>query len=277
MQICVLASGSAGNCTIVRTPHGTILIDAGLGPRATAGRMAEIAVGIADVSAICLTHLDRDHFNLNWVRLIANRAITVHCHRSRVDDLRRLANCEKFAACIQPFGIAPFCPVAGLTLTPISLAHDAEGSHGFVVESNGTRLGFATDLGHVPGSMIDAFQRLDFLAIESNYDPEMQRTSNRPFFLQRRITGGYGHLSNAQAYDAVREIVKRSLKAGHPCPQHVVLLHRSRECNCPNIVRSLFAQDRQIAGRLTLAEQFEPTGWLMTQPRFVGQQMLLSW
>jgi phosphoribosyl 1,2-cyclic phosphodiesterase len=239
--------------------------------------MTEIGIAVTDISAICLTHLDRDHFNLNWVRQLVKRGITVHCHRSRVSDLCRLADCSQFSDLIRPFGVAPFEPIPGIQLTAIPLAHDADGSHGFLIESKNVRLGFATDLGHVPGSLFDAFQRLDLLAIESNYDPQMQQSSSRPFFLQRRITGGYGHLSNEQAYQAVREILARTKKSAQPLPQHIVLLHRSRECNCPQIVRGLFTQDRRIATRLTLAEQFVPTGWLMTQPKFVGEQLTLAW
>ena len=170
-----------------------------------------------------------------------------------------------------------FNRVPGVSFTAIPLAHDADGSHGFVIDCNGSRLGIATDLGRVPGSLIDAFERLDFLAIESNYDPNLQRTSERPEFLQRRIMGGYGHLSNEQAYDAVREILRRSQKSGHCLPQHIVLLHRSLECNCPQVVRTLFTRDRRIAQRLTLAEQHTPTAWLRTLPKFVGEQMMLGW
>ena len=39
VEVCILASGSGGNCTVVRSPGGTLLIDAGLGPRNTAKRM----------------------------------------------------------------------------------------------------------------------------------------------------------------------------------------------------------------------------------------------
>ena len=277
MQMCVLASGSAANCTIVRTPVGVILIDAGLGPRSTALRMLGTGVSVFDVSAICLTHLDRDHFNLNWVKLIVRRGITVHCDRSRVSDLCRLADCSRFAELIRPFGVGTFAPLPGLVLTPIPLAHDASGSHGFVVECNGCRMGLATDLGHVPGALIDAFRRLDFLAIESNYDPAMQRNSDRPEFLKQRITCGYGHLSNEQAFEAVRTIVSRHQKSGHRLPGHVVLLHRSRECNCPDVVRNLFTRDARIAGRLTLTEQMTATGWLAVEPKFVGEQLSLGW
>jgi hypothetical protein len=33
LELCVLASGSAGNASIVRAPSGVLLIDAGIGPR----------------------------------------------------------------------------------------------------------------------------------------------------------------------------------------------------------------------------------------------------
>jgi len=70
LELCVLASGSSGNCSVVRAPGGVILIDAGIGPRTTAKRMNGTGVSLRDVRAICLTHLDSDHFNANWVGTI---------------------------------------------------------------------------------------------------------------------------------------------------------------------------------------------------------------
>src|SRR4051812_29319032 len=91
IEMCVLASGSSGNCTAVRAPAGVILIDAGLGPRTTAQRLRGTGVSVADVSAICLTHLDHDHFNRNWLGTILTRGVRVFCHLNRVDDLLRTA------------------------------------------------------------------------------------------------------------------------------------------------------------------------------------------
>ena len=62
LEVCVLASGSSGNCTVVRSPAGVLLIDAGIGPRITARRMNGTGVHLRDVRAICVTHLDSDHF-----------------------------------------------------------------------------------------------------------------------------------------------------------------------------------------------------------------------
>jgi phosphoribosyl 1,2-cyclic phosphodiesterase len=119
-------------------------------------------------------------------------------------------------------------------------------------------LGFATDLGRVPQSLIDAFRDVDVLAIESNYDPPMQRRSARPAMLKRRIMGGAGHLSNEQSFDAVRAIVAASTAP----PRHIVLLHLSRQCNAPDIVRAMYFIEPALAERVCITNQYQPTGWL---------------
>jgi hypothetical protein len=103
----------------------------------------------------------------------------------------------------------------------------------------------------------------------------MQLRSARPAFLKHRIMGGCGHLSNVEAFDAVRQILDASDRAHGRLPSHVVLLHRSRECNCPKLLRDLFYQDPRLTERLVLAEQFERTEWLSPRPR--GEQLSFGW
>jgi phosphoribosyl 1,2-cyclic phosphodiesterase len=280
IELCVLGSGSAGNSSIVRTPSGVMLIDAGIGPRTAAQRMKGLGVGIGDISAICLTHLDRDHFNLNWVGTILKLGVRVYCHAGRRSDLLQSAAAEGLHELVAPFEDDAFEPLPGLTVRPLHLAHDRDGSQGFCLGGHGQRVGFATDLGRVPAAMIDCFEGVDLLAIESNYDPAMQHSSGRPWFLVQRIMGGRGHLSNEQAFDAVKRILARTQSNYGKLPAHVVLLHRSRECNCPNLLRDLFAQDTRIAPRLVLAEQYERTQWLRADGSVRTesyQQLALSW
>jgi phosphoribosyl 1,2-cyclic phosphodiesterase len=283
LELCVLASGSSGNCSVIRAPGaGVVLIDAGIGPRTTAKRLAGTGVSVRDVRAICLTHLDSDHFNANWVNAIVRLGVRVHCCASRVDGLIRRAEldaADAFARLIFPFDREPFDVLPCVRLRPLRFAHDREGSHGFVIEGRGCRIGYATDLGRVPVTLIDEFCDLDVLAIESNYDPHMQQTSGRPYFLQQRIMGGRGHLSNQQAFDAIRSILDRCERSAARLPSHIVLLHRSRQCNCPRLMRRLFARDARIAPRLTLADQFEPSGWLKVKDRapLAGEQLSLAW
>ena len=297
LEMCVLGSGSGGNSMVVRAggnaaQTGTILIDAGFGPQATAKKLSALPgstrVELADISAICLTHLDRDHINMNWLATLVKHQIRVFCHATCVDPLRRAM--RLFAAgrramvpaaeLVTAYETATvFAPVPTLHLQTVRFAHDEAGSHGFLIEARGSetaRLAYATDLGHVPEELPELFCGADLLALESNYDPEMELASDRPWPLKQRVMGGRGHLSNHQAYAALQAMLDLTTQRHGPqrLPQHIVLLHRSRECNCPKLMRRLFEQDPRIAPRLTLAEQHEPTGWLRVHAQATGLKEL---
>jgi phosphoribosyl 1,2-cyclic phosphodiesterase len=281
IDLCILASGSAGNCSVLRTPAGAILIDAGIGPRTAAKRLVGTGLGVEEIRSICLTHLDRDHFSPTWLNTLARLKIRVYCHR------RSLRNLSKLAAELHPdidwsgqitgFDHTCFEPLSGLRFSPIPLAHDVEGSHGFVVEGFGCRAGYATDLGQVPPELIHQFVDLDILALESNYDPQKQLESPRPEFLKQRIMGGAGHLSNEQALSAIGKILDGCTSK---LPVHIVLLHRSRQCNCPKLLRRLAGRDQRIAPRLTLAEQHQRSDWLRASSDvrpLDGEQLSMGW
>jgi phosphoribosyl 1,2-cyclic phosphodiesterase len=272
LELCILASGSAGNASILRTPAGVLLIDAGIGPRTLANRLEGTGVHLADIVALCLTHVDRDHFSPHWVSTLRRLDIPVYCHADMVEGLA--LGSPDLVPLIRPFNAAVFSPIDGLTCQPVPFAHDRLGSHGFVVDGFGYRIGYATDLGHVPRTFFDRFRDLDCIALESNYDPQMQADSARPLFLKRRITGGHGHLSNRQAFAAIGKLLDRA----HRLPDHIVLLHRSQQCNCPDLVRRLFSTDQRIASRLTLAQQHERSPWLgrVNRRSYVGEQLTLA-
>jgi phosphoribosyl 1,2-cyclic phosphodiesterase len=272
LELCVLASGSAGNAAILRSSAGVVLIDAGIGPRTLAKRLVGTGVHLSAISAVCLTHLDRDHFSPNWVSTLLRLGIPVFCHVGKLDGLAR--SCPDLMPLVRPFDQASFAPVAGLQFEPVPFAHDDLGSHGFVVSGSNYRIGYATDLGHVPPHLFDRFRDLDCIALESNYDPQMQADSARPWFLKRRITGGNGHLSNQQAFSAIKKLLDRARRL----PDHIVLLHRSQECNCPILLSRLFSADHRIAPRLTLAQQHERSPWLGRADRtpIVGEQLRLA-
>jgi phosphoribosyl 1,2-cyclic phosphodiesterase len=272
LALCILASGSAGNAAIIRSPAGLLLIDAGIGPRTLAKRLDGTGVRVSDIGALCLTHLDGDHFSPRWSTMLRRLNIPVYCH---ADKIEALALCSpELVPLIRPFNAEAFWPIDGLRCDPIPFAHDRHGSHGFVVDGFGYRIGYATDLGHVPSYFFDCFSDLDTIALEANYDPQMQANSPRPYFLKRRITGSHGHLSNLQALAAIRMLLDRARRL----PDHIVLLHRSQECNCPELVRKMFGVDRRIAPRLTLAQQHERSPWLgrLARNPCVGEQLTLA-
>jgi phosphoribosyl 1,2-cyclic phosphodiesterase len=279
LSLSILASGSAGNCGLVRAPGGVMLIDCGIGPRVAAMRMKHLGVSAAEISGICLTHLDSDHFSTNWVKFIVRQQIAVHCHQSRVRELVDGVGDEDFARLVTPFNGSAFSTLPGVWLKPIKLSHDEHGSHGFVIAFGDSRIGYATDLGRVHQELIGSFAGAQVVAIESNYDADMQQASARPWFLKQRIMGGRGHLSNREALAAVREMLDRAEREGKRLPSHIVLLHRSQECNCPKLLWETFCADSRIPPRLVLAEQHSATPWMKTAAAgsVVGAQLELQW
>lgn len=265
LELCVLGSGSSGNCTLVRHGDGVMMIDAGFGPRSTARRLTGTGVTLGDIESICVTHLDRDHFNPNWIKTLLDQRIHVYVHSRHVQSLYRIEGANQLhgAGLLHLLNGQAFEPLSGVRTQSILLPHDRKGTNGFLLESDGGRIGYATDLGSVPTDLIERFVGVDLLAIESNYDPTLQETSLRPVMLKRRIMGGHGHLSNQQAFTAVKQIINACPRGG---PQHIVLLHPSRQCNSPDIIQHLFGQDRRVASRLTLTEQSSRTPWLTIQP-----------
>jgi phosphoribosyl 1,2-cyclic phosphodiesterase len=279
MELCVLASGSGGNCSVIKTSGGAFLVDCGIGPRIAAERLNGTGLLVEKIRAICITHLDRDHFNPVWLVTILNRGIKLYCPADRMHEIPDFAVDSRLRKLVVPFKSHPFEPVPGVIATTVRLAHDRTGSHAFHFSSDSGSIGYATDLGRVPETLLEKFCGVDLLAIESNYDPMMQKTSGRPLFLQNRIMNGGGHLSNAQALKAVKELFDRCSRHGHITPGSVVLLHRSRTCNCPKLLKQVFDTDPRIGPRVVLTEQFSRTDWISARccpmPLF-GEQLTLQ-
>jgi phosphoribosyl 1,2-cyclic phosphodiesterase len=274
LSFCVLGSGSAGNCTLVMCDDGSglrrcFLIDAGLSPRATALRMRTLGIHPRELSAILLTHLDHDHFYTGWLRAIEKHKLDVRLcihHRHRNFAWRSGLSIRRVELFKEDLRLD-----CGPAIKATLLAHDDLGSVGFVIELDGMRLGYATDLGRVPDSLLDHFENLHALAIESNYDRQMQIDSCRPWFLKRRIMGGCGHLSNEQSLEAVQRIASRCGLS------HIALLHLSRECNHPRVVRKLYRQHApHLLDRLTITDQFEPTPVLCVHAQAAAAPVWLS-
>ncbi|MBL9147814.1 MAG: MBL fold metallo-hydrolase [Phycisphaerae bacterium] len=269
ISLTVLASGSAANCSalVVHDDDGAILrlvlIDAGLSPRAAKDRLYSALQRSPETSSdIVLTHLDADHYRDGWNRVLRRHPIRLHVHRAHVR--------EAMAAGIPESSICPFDEridfgddlVAETVRTP----HDDRGTVAYVFERRArdrvARVGFATDLGRVPSTLFERFRDLDILAIESNYDPELQRLSPRPAFLKDRIMGGRGHLSNEESLAASLRVDRASdLKK-------IVLLHLSRQCNCPSLVERLWRQRApHLHERLVVAAQHQATATVSASAR----------
>ena len=269
LGLIVLGSGSGGNVTLLTcTPApgvrpSAILIDAGLGPRATTLRLHRAGFTLTDLSGICVTHFDTDHFRPSWVRTMVDLGLPLFCHRWHLEDLRKVRNNQQLqtAGLVRSFEEHKAFRVAPhITAEAIRLQHDRQGTSGFRFDlACGTSVGFATDLGHAPEALCRHVAGVDVLCIESNYDEAMTKQSSRPSWVNRRNLSDSGHLSNEQALAAVRRINELS---GAGNPRKVVLLHRSSDCNHPVKVRRCFGRDPALRKRVVLTEQGRAAPWV---------------
>jgi phosphoribosyl 1,2-cyclic phosphodiesterase len=254
-SLCILASGSAGNCSILHLPPvdgrpRILLIDAGLSPRRTRRQLADMGLSLEHVEGIVLTHLDHDHWHAGWIRAIP-AGLPIYAHKRHALRGRRTG---ALPICCEGFETGFGFP-CGTRIHAVLGSHDELGvaSYRFEIPASAGRiatLGFATDIGRIRYDMVEHLRGVDVLAIESNYCPDLQAASARPWFLKRRITGGSGHLSNYEALEAVRLIGPRS---------HVVFLHLSRECNHPQLVAALHQGAPYC---ITVTCQITPTAWI---------------
>jgi phosphoribosyl 1,2-cyclic phosphodiesterase len=236
-----------------------MLLDAGLGPVTISRRLGQAKSSLQQIKAIVITHLDQDHFRPTWINTMVGWGIPLYLHAWHMTDLQR----QRHALPLITSGLVrefteKFNPLPNLDFHPIHLRHDQQGTFGYRIDSNHGSIGFATDLGHVPDKLIQTFTNVDILAIESNYDPKLQQASTRPEHLKRRIMGGAGHLSNEQAFEAIKRIDRRSADGQ---PAHILLLHRSQQCNTEEKVHEVFAQEPTIHSRVVLTQQRRRTRW----------------
>jgi ribonuclease BN (tRNA processing enzyme) len=248
-SLCVLGSGSGGNCSVLLVQRDgrrdAALIDAGLSPKRTTRLMEERGIALGDVRAVVMTHLDSDHWRPGWgSALPAGVPVLVHERHHAPATAQGL-----LPAAARPFAES-FELMPGVRVAAAVLRHDDLGSSAlrFDVDDAGS-LGFATDVGRVTDDLVDHLRGVGVLAIESNYCRRMQVESGRPESLKRRIMGGAGHLSNTETARAVERIN----------PRHVVFLHLSRHCNRADLVADMHAGGEY---EFTIAEQFRPTRWV---------------
>jgi phosphoribosyl 1,2-cyclic phosphodiesterase len=146
--------------------------------------------------------------------------------------------------------------IGDIDLSPFTIPHDAADPVGFVLCSEGIRIGFATDLGYISPNVRAQLRDLDLLLLESNHDLEMLRDGPYPWSVKQRVLSRVGHLSNEATADFLA-----SAYDGQAA--YVILAHLSENNNLPELARvaaerALVGRASLLANRLLLAEQHQP-------------------
>lgn len=257
IQVVVLSSGSAGNCTYVGDGSAGVLIDCGVSTRQILTRMATVGLDRAPIDAVLVTHEHSDH--VGAARVLAD---TLRRKRERpVPFYMTRGTSESLPPQCRPDGVETIEPgksfrVRHFEIEAFSVPHDAADPVVYRLRIGGTAVGVVTDLGR-PTSLVETLLRsLSVAVLEFNHDVDLLMHGSYPWPTKQRIRGNHGHLSNDQAGDLLGRGAGDGLK-------HVILAHLSKENNRPEKALACAARALTTAGAdgrtsLHVARQDEP-------------------
>jgi phosphoribosyl 1,2-cyclic phosphodiesterase len=220
VNIWSFASGSDGNCYLVESEGTTLLVECGRPYTQIRDLLESVSLNLDELSGILLTHAHGDHCR-SARYLSQTHRVPIYASRGTLGALKL-----EDLTLGKPLDSGKTYSMGQVDVTPFAVPHDCREPLGFRFESGSGRAAIATDLGWVPHAVGRQFRNLDLLILEANYDPHLLHTGTYPYFLKQRVSGSYGHLSNAAAANAIAACSDRA-------PLAVWLAHLSEHNNSP--------------------------------------------
>lgn len=265
LNFCSLYSGSTGNSLFIESDNSKILVDTGVSAKKITDALTSFDVNIEDIDAILVTHEHSDHVqSLGTISKKYN--IPVYATKETFDSMPKQV--EKInVSNINCFNSNETFEINDLTIKPFSIPHDAANPCGFNILKDDKKLSIATDIGNMNLEILNKLEGSSFLLLESNYEPELLKSSSYPYLLKQRILGNTGHLSNEMAGKTIAYLLDSGL-------EQVVLGHLSKENNFPElayktVVEELIKKDFNennikisVANRNKPTEKFKLMGYI---------------
>ena len=223
LEICAIASGSNGNCYYIGNESDAILIDAGISTKMILARLQEKDLNASKIKAVFISHEHTDH--MRGARVLSKRLnipvyLTSKTYYGAYKNIR--PDHPHFFKPDDVISIGEFKVISFLK------NHDASEPCSFRIEFEGKNVGIFTDIGEPCDKVKENLSICDALFLEANYDEKMLLEGNYPWFLKKRISSEYGHLSNRQTFELLEMHAGKNLKC-------VFLSHLSKENNTPEI------------------------------------------
>ena len=228
VEVHVLASGSDGNCTVIRSEDRAIMVDAGLSYKKTKSLMDVNGIDESEIEALFVTHEHSDH--VGGAGAIARKLdIPVYCNQNTFNA----SNLGKVAH--NPITMMNTVNVAGMNIIALPTSHDAVEPCAYMFDADGTKVLIATDTGKITYPIEHALEEANIAIIESNYDKKMLDYGPYPPSLKRLIDSDIGHMSNLECARAV----KRTM---HNNGRKIFLGHLSRHNNTPDVAKDTISE-----------------------------------
>ena len=170
MQVTVLGSGSAGNCTLIETETTSILVDAGLSARQIIQRLQLIGRSIDSLTGVVLTHEHTDHTR-GLAVLCRSKLLPVYANRFTAEAVTTSPDWNGRAQ-ISWRLFSTGCPfeIGDLLVESFSVPHDAQDPVGFTIRHQMHAVAILTDLGHATKLVVERVRGIDAIVLEANHD-----------------------------------------------------------------------------------------------------------
>ena len=226
LKFCSFASGSSGNCYLIKSEETAVLIDAGISGKKILAGLEETRTPQEMVSAILVTHEHIDHVKSLPVMTKRIPGLQVYANEATWDQIDRPVPEERRAL----FKTGEDFQIGDLTIRPFPVSHDAAEPVGFSVFGEGQQISVCTDSGCISDEIFEEIAEADLLLLEANHEKEMLLFGRYPYPLKQRILGDEGHLSNLHCGECLCRIVNEN-----PKRRMVLLGHLSHENNTPEV------------------------------------------
>ena len=250
VKIYTLFSGSSGNSCYVKCGYTEFLIDAGKSKKATETALIEIGASLSNIKAIFVTHEHSDH--ITGLKMISKYySIPVFAAKGTAEMLIN----DVPDTLINVYEAGDTMYIGDVKLTSFMTPHDSRMSTGYIVEYNGRRFGYATDMGMLSRKIADMLAECEAAVVESNYDLNMLRSGPYPYVLKKRIESSIGHLDNNDCARLVSYMVSHSTR-------RVLLAHLSAENNTPQLALDTVVchlRQNELSAEVSVADRFCPT------------------
>ena len=225
VEVHVLASGSDGNCTVIRDEDRAIMVDAGLSYKKIKSLMDLNGIVDSEREGLFITHEHSDH--VSGLRMLSKYTdIPVYLSEGTGRALLREQKCAEKN--LRPLSPSLTLELGELRILGVPVSHDAAQPLGWRVEGERSALAVLTDLGCLTEGVLSAAKGCRFAVVETNHDVDLLLRGPYPAALQRRILGDRGHLSN----ELGAELALCLARSG---AEKVLLGHLSRENNRPEL------------------------------------------
>lgn len=226
MKIISLSSSSSGNCIYLENEYLKILIDFGISTKQVEEKLKKIGITLNQIDICIITHEHLDHSKgiktcskkyPNIKFLFTNGTYLGIKEKLNIENINH--------EIIKYFQKIKF---QNLEILFLPNSHDANEPNCLVIYENNKdnifKIVHCTDTGYIIDKNLDYMKDADVYLLESNYDYNLLKKSDRPFSLKQRIDSHYGHLNNNLASEYINNFIDQK-------PTTWAILHISQQAN----------------------------------------------